>query len=174
MFCAYSPSAPLSDWASSNARWMQSRKKAFCLMPFRLRYYFRTERSEVIPSMFCGCRRLLQRAKRLESNGYYFRIFNTEMIFSPSAKTPVRPPAAGVRACLISQRVRIGEIDFLSCKAKSRSNPYRAMTPSVGPPGAGLALKAPPCGASRRGHARLFCTGARCACCRILTDCKDF
>ena len=79
-----------------------------------------------------------------------------------------------LRACLISQRVRIGEIGFLSCKAKSRSNPYRAMTPSVGPPGAGLALKAPPCGASRRGHARLFCTGARCACCRILTDCKDF
>jgi hypothetical protein len=27
------------------------------------------------------------------------------------------------RACLISQRVRIGEIDFLPCKAKSRSNP---------------------------------------------------
>ena len=26
-----------------------------------------------------------------------------------------------VRACLISQRVRIGEIGFLSCKAKSRS-----------------------------------------------------
>ena len=28
-----------------------------------------------------------------------------------------------LRACLISQRVRIGEIDFMSCKAKSRSNP---------------------------------------------------
>ena len=28
-----------------------------------------------------------------------------------------------LRACLISQRVRIGEIGFLSCKAKSRSNP---------------------------------------------------
>ena len=28
-----------------------------------------------------------------------------------------------LRACLISQRVRIGEIDFLPCKAKSRSNP---------------------------------------------------
>ena len=28
-----------------------------------------------------------------------------------------------VRACLISQRVRIGEIGFLSCKAKSRRNP---------------------------------------------------
>ena len=27
------------------------------------------------------------------------------------------------RACLISRHVRIGEIDFLSCKAKSRSNP---------------------------------------------------
>ena len=63
--------------------------------------------------------------------------------------------ASTIRACLISQRVRIGEIDFLPCKAKSRRNPYRAMTPS-------------------RGHARLFCTGARCACCRILTDCKDF
>ncbi|MDE6934625.1 MAG: hypothetical protein K2P26_03345, partial [Oscillospiraceae bacterium] len=25
-----------------------------------------------------------------------------------------------LRACLISQRVRIGEIDFLPCKAKSR------------------------------------------------------
>ena len=30
---------------------------------------------------------------------------------------------AGLRACLISQRVRIGEIDFLPCKAKSRRNP---------------------------------------------------
>ena len=39
---------------------------------------------------------------------------------------------AGLRACLISQRVRIGEIDFLPCKAKSRRNPYRAMTPSRG------------------------------------------
>ena len=28
-----------------------------------------------------------------------------------------------LRACLISHRVRIGEIGFLSCKAKSRSNP---------------------------------------------------
>ncbi len=31
-------------------------------------YYFRTERSEVIGAMFCGCRRLRRRAKRLKSN----------------------------------------------------------------------------------------------------------
>ena len=37
-----------------------------------------------------------------------------------------------IRACLISQLVRIGEIDFLSCRAKSRRNPYRAMTPLRG------------------------------------------
>ena len=31
-------------------------------------YYFRTERSELIGAMFCGCRRLWRRAKRLKSN----------------------------------------------------------------------------------------------------------
>ena len=31
-------------------------------------YYFRTERSEVIFAMFCGCRCLQRRAKRLASN----------------------------------------------------------------------------------------------------------
>ena len=32
-------------------------------------YYFRAERSEVICAMFCSCRRLWRRAKRLKSNG---------------------------------------------------------------------------------------------------------
>ena len=32
------------------------------------KYYFRTERSEVIFAMFCGCRCLQRRAKRLEAN----------------------------------------------------------------------------------------------------------
>jgi hypothetical protein len=31
-------------------------------------YCFRTERAEVIDAVFCGCRRVLRRAKRLESN----------------------------------------------------------------------------------------------------------
>ena len=105
-------------------------------------------------SMYCGCRRLLRRAKRLESNGYDFRLFNTEIIthhhiidrtpvqcpfrlpyqnarpYTPSLLSVYRalfcPQSEGgqfLRACLISQRVRIGEIGFLSCKAKSRSNP---------------------------------------------------
>ena len=33
--------------------------------------YFRTERSEVIFAMFCGCRCLQRRAKRLKSNGLF-------------------------------------------------------------------------------------------------------
>ena len=36
---------------------------------------------------------------------------------------PLEPVPDQLRACLISQRVRIGEIDFLPCKAKSRRNP---------------------------------------------------
>ncbi|WP_300755986.1 recombinase family protein [uncultured Oscillibacter sp.] len=34
-------------------------------------YYFRTERSEVICAMFCGCRCLQRRSKRLESNSLF-------------------------------------------------------------------------------------------------------
>ena len=41
------------------------------------KYYFRTKCEEVICAMFCGCRRLRRRAKRLKSNdiipGVYYR-----------------------------------------------------------------------------------------------------
>ncbi|MDE6934177.1 MAG: hypothetical protein K2P26_01060, partial [Oscillospiraceae bacterium] len=53
------------------------------------------------------------------SKAYALRQNSFLILFSFKKKECIQ----NLRACLISQRVRIGEIGFLSCKAKSRSNP---------------------------------------------------